>query len=352
MSLAPVSKEFYTNLGSSGLKISRIIVGCMSFGRKKSWQDWVIEDKEHVFSILKKCYDNGIRTFDTADVYSNGYSEILLREFMERYNIKRDRIVILTKLFFTVDENNPKFCFFTADKDYPFYEYINAKGLSRKHIMDAAKASNERLGTFADVIQIHRFDKSTPMEETMAALHDIVKLGYTRYIGASSMRAYQFVMLQSIAEKNGWTKFISMQNFYNLLYREEEKEMMEYCKLTNVGVIPWSPNARGVLTRPLEVTMGDSSRASTYNIKDAVDALDQGDKEILKRVEELSKKHEVSMAVISTAYVLSKGFSPIVGFSKPERVDDAIRAFNLKLSKEDIDYLEAPYITKTQLNFI
>lgn len=348
MANSTVPAEFFTNLGSSGLKISRIIVGCMSFG-KKYWADWVIEDKEKVFAILKKCYDNGLRTFDTADTYSNGYSEILLREFIEKYKIKRDRIIILTKLYFPVDPDIPDF---TAAKraTFPVYEYINSQGCSRKHILDAAKASNERLGTYADVIQIHRYDPTTPMEETMEALHDIIKLGYTRYIGASTMKAYEFVMLQSIAERRGWTKFISMQNYYNLLYREEEREMMEYCKLTNVGIIPWSPNARGVLTRPFGVE-GETSRNSSdiHRLKKlGLDKLTEGDKEILKRVEELAKKHGKSMAVISTSYVLSKGYSPIVGFSKPERVDDAIEAFAFykTLTSEEIEYLEEPYTPK------
>ncbi|KAG0674056.1 hypothetical protein C6P40_004453 [Pichia californica] len=348
MASSTVPAEFFTNLGPSGLKISRIIVGCMSFG-KKYWADWVIEDKEHVFSVMKKCYDNGLRTFDTADTYSNGYSEILLREFMEKYNIKRDRIVILTKLYFPVDPDIPEF---TAAKraTFPVYEYINSQGCSRKHIMDAAKASNERLGTYADVIQIHRYDPTTPMEETMEALHDIIKLGYTRYIGASTMKTYEFVMMQSIAEKNGWTKFISMQNYFNLLYREEEREMMEYCKLTGVGIIPWSPNARGILTRPYG-NHGETTRDATdiHRLKKlGLDVLTDGDKEILKRVEEISLKYGKSMAIVSTSYVLSKGYSPIVGFSKPERVDDAIEAFAFykSLTAEDIKYLEAPYTSK------
>ncbi|ODQ46952.1 hypothetical protein PICMEDRAFT_72971 [Pichia membranifaciens NRRL Y-2026] len=348
MASASVPAEFFTNLGPSGLKISRIIVGCMTFG-KKYWSDWVIEDKEKVFAIMKKCYDSGLRTFDTADTYSNGYSEVLLREFMEKYNIQRDKIVILTKLFYPVEPDVPGFSA-AARNQFPVYEFVNSQGLSRKHIMDAAKGSNERLGTYADVIQIHRFDPSTPIEETMEALHDIVKLGYTRYIGASTMRTYQFVMMQNVAEKHGWTKFISMQNYYNLLYREEEEEMMEYCKLTNVGVIPWSPNARGVLTRPHGAT-GETNRtaADAHRMKKlGLDVLGDGDQEILLRVEEVAKKHGVSMAVVSTAYVLSKGYSPIVGFSKPERVDDAVEAFSFykKLTPEETAYLEEPYTPK------
>lgn len=347
-----VPTEFYTNLGTSGLKISRIIVGCMSFG-KKYWADWVIEDKEKVFAILKECYDKGLRTFDTADMYSNGYSEVLLKEFMEKYGIKRNRVVILTKLYFPIDEDGNEedpVITSTNRSKAPLEDYVNSQGLSRKHIMDAAQASIERLGTYADVIQIHRFDSSTPMEEIMEALHDIVKLGYCRYIGASTMKTYQFVMMQGIAEKHGWTKFISMQNYFNLLYREEEGEMMEYCKLTNVGVIPWSPNARGVLTRPYgsagETTRNkaESSRMKTLGL----DVLGESDQEIVHRVEEIATKHDTSMAAVSTAYVLYKGCSPIVGFSKPERVADAVEAFHLhkKLSPEEVAYLEAAYTAK------
>ncbi|GMM46266.1 hypothetical protein DAPK24_028410 [Pichia kluyveri] len=334
---AAVPPDFYTNLGKSGLN-------CWI------WADWVLEDKEEIFTILKKCYDNGLRTFDTAGVYSNGYFEVLLAEFIKKYNIKRDRIVILTKLFFPVDFDDPDFSVAKNWATIPAYEYINSKGLSRKHIMDAAKGSVERLGTYADVIQIHRFDPTTPIEETMEALHDIVKLGYTRYIGASSMKTYQFVMMQNVAESNKWTKFISMQNYYNLLYREEENEMMEYCKLTDVGIIPWSPNARGILTRPYG-KVGESNREEKEsgrmkNLR--LDVLSEGDQLILKRVEELANKYNTSMAVISMSYVLNKGCSPIVGFSKPERVDDAIEAFafHKKLTSEDIAYLEEPYELK------
>lgn len=341
--------DFYTNLGQSGLKISRIIVGCLSFGRK-SWADWVIEDKELVFAILKKAYDSGIRTFDTADSYSNGYSEVFLREFMAKYGIKRDRIVILTKIYFPLDPDVDGFSQKTR-ATFPHVEYMNGQGLSRKHIMDAAEGIKERLGTYADVIQIHRFDPTTPIEETMEALHDVVKLGYARYIGASTMKTYQFAMMQGVAERRGWTKFISMQNYYNLLYREEEREMMEYCKETNVGVIPWSPNARGVLTRPAGV-VGDSERVSgdAHRMKTlGLDVLSDADESILKRVEELADRYGKSMAVISTAYVLKKGYSPIVGFSRPERVDDALEAFEFhkQLSAEDMAYLEDPYVPKS-----
>ncbi|GME79621.1 unnamed protein product [Ambrosiozyma monospora] len=286
-----VPKDFYTNLGQSGLKISRLVVGCMSFGLKCSWGDWIIEDKKEVFVILKKAYDEGIRTFDTADVYSNGQSEILLGEFLKEYNIRREKVVILTKCYFISDPDNPELYLDTMGQ-YPGHNYINSQGLSRKHIIDAARASVERLGTYIDVLQIHRFDHETPMEETMEALHDVVKEGLTRYIGASTMKAYEFVQLQSVAEKHGWTKFISMQNYFNLLYREEDREMNEYCKKTGVGIIPWSPNAAGVLSRPLE-NLHDTTRAKSGGLAFfGLDKPNDNDKEIIKRVGELSEKHK------------------------------------------------------------
>ncbi|GME69793.1 unnamed protein product [[Candida] boidinii] len=340
-----ISEDLYANLGKSGLKVSKVIVGCMSFGLK-SWADWVIEDEEKIFAVLKKCYDSGLRTFDTADVYSNGHSEVLLGKFIKKYNIKRDKIVILSKLFFPVDADTPGFSL-SKGATLPVHEYINSKGLSRKHILDAVSNSVKRLDTYIDVLQIHRFDPTTPIEETMSALHDTVKSGQVRYIGASTMKAYQFVMMQSIAEQNHWTKFISMQNYYNLLYREEEREMNQYCKETGVSIIPWSPNARGILTRPILEKFGDTSRANTDSkYKLFFDKISETDKTIITRVEEVAKSKNVSMASVSTAWVLHKGGYPIVGFSKPERVDDALIALSLNLTDDEIKYLEEPYIPK------
>ncbi|GME77189.1 unnamed protein product [Ambrosiozyma monospora] len=339
-----IPKDFYTNLGQSGLKISRVVFGCMSFGSKK-WGDWVIEDKKEVFAILKKAYDEGIRTYDTADMYSNGQSEVLLGDFLKEYKIKRDKVVILTKCSLICDPDTPDFMVARSGQ-YPAHEYINSQGLSRKHIFDAARASVERLGTYIDVLQIHRFDHETPMEETMEALHDVVKEGLTRYIGASTMKAYEFVQLQSVAEKHGWTKFISMQNHFNLLYREEDREMNEYCKKTGVGIIPWSPNAGGALSRPLE-KMFDTTRAKAGNfIILGLEHLEDNEKEIIKRVGELAEKHKVSMTSVSIAYVLWKGYNPIVGFNKPLRVDDAVDGLKLKLTDEEVKNLEEPYKVK------
>jgi len=219
--------------------------------------------------------------------------------------------------------------------------WINRQGLSRKHIFDAVEGSVERLGTYIDILQIHRFDPETPKEEIMEALHDVVKSGKSRYIGASTMKAVEFAQLQFVAEKHGWTKFIAMQNFYNLIYREEEREMIPFCRETGVGLIPWSPIARGFLARPLGV---DSLRSTT----DArFKALKLGeatsDQEIIRRVEEVSKKKGISMSQLSIAWVLSKGTCPIVGMSKPERIDEAIEALKIKLTDEEIQYLEEAY---------
>ncbi|ANB13220.1 aldo-keto reductase superfamily protein [Sugiyamaella lignohabitans] len=305
----------------------------MSYG-KKSWNEWVLEDEELVFSLMKKAYDVGIRTFDTADMYSDGHSEILVGKFLKKYNIPRSTIVILSK------------CYNKCDSD-PSIEntelnWINRWGLSRKHIFDAVEDSVKRLGTYIDVLQIHRLDRETSKEEIMEALHDVVKSGQVRYIGASSMRATEFAQLQFIAEKHNWTKFISMQNFYNLVYREEEREMIPYCKETGVGLIPWSPVARGVLARPV----GEGSlRSSTDKFAKFLKlGHAKEDQEIINRVEEVAKKRGISMAQVAIAWTLSKGTAPIVGFNKLERIDEAVEAISIKLTDEEISYLEEPYI--------
>ncbi|ODV61451.1 aldo/keto reductase [Ascoidea rubescens DSM 1968] len=330
----------HVRLGNSGLKISKIIVGCMSYG-SKNWASWIEDDEEKVFKILKKLYDSGIRTFDTANVYSNGKSEELLGKFIKKFKIKRDRIVILSKCFFPVRDDDQPANYSDIDIDY-----INSQGLSRKHIFDAVEASVKRLGTFIDVLQIHRFDPDTPGEEIMRSLNDVIEKGYTRYIGASSMKAYEFIDLQHIAEKHNWHKFISMQNYYNLLNREEEREMIPYCQKNGVGLIPWSPNARGLLTRPLNAETERSKVEKKRFSSLGLTTLETGDKEIISRVENLAEKHKVSMAAVSTAWVLSKDIYPIVGISSEKRVDDLIAAVLVELSKEDVEYLEAPYTPK------
>lgn len=332
-------------LGNSGLKISPILVGCMSFGSKK-WQDWVLEDKQEIFEILKHCYDAGLRTFDTADFYSNGLSERLLGEFLKAYNINRETVVILSKVFYPIDE--------TIDVSPPFNSsekeltLSNQRGLSRKHILAGVTNSIRRLGTYIDVLQIHRLDHDTPMEELMRALNDVVEKGDARYIGASSMLATEFVELQFIAEKHDWFRFISSQSCYNLLYREDERELIPFAKKHNIGLIPWSPNARGLLTRPLLHTTLRGKKDWGFKVV-KLDKLEDSDKGIINRVERMSKEKGVSMAVISMAWVLHKGCYPIVGLNSIERVDEAIKALSIKLTDDEIIHLEEPYKPKASL---
>lgn len=341
--------SMYHPLGDSGLNVSKVIVGCMSFG-SKLWADWVIEDEEKVFAILKKCYDLGLRTFDTADVYSNGRSEVLVGKFLKKYNIPREKVVILTKVFFPIDPNDMGFRLMPGSKEIDSYEFMNTWRLSRKHIFDAVKGSVERLGTYIDVYQIHRLDPVTPKHEIMRALNDVILEGHVRYIGASSMRAVDFAELQFLADKHGWYKFISMQNYYNLIYREEEREMIPFCDSNifgKVGCIPWSPIARGLLARPYNTDSEYGRNATTDHYQSALtDPEHNPDKIIIDRVQEVAKKLGVSMANVATAWVISKGCSPIVGINSTDRVDDTLRAITLHLSDDDIKYLEEPYKSK------
>ncbi|CAG58833.1 uncharacterized protein GVI51_E04917 [Nakaseomyces glabratus] len=329
--------------GGSGLKISPIIIGCMSYGSKK-WADWVLEDKEKIFGILKHAYDRGLRTYDTADVYSNGYSERLLKEFFEKYQIKRETVVIMTKVFFGVDEDLNLQPGVKIDEQEDLV-LTNQRGLSRKHILEGVKNSTERLGTYIDVLQIHRLDKETPMKEIMKALNDVVEAGYARYIGSSSMLATEFAELQFIAEKHNWFQFVSLQSLYNLLIREDEREIIPFAKRHNIALIPWSPNARGLLTRPLNKTTDRIKSDPTFKYLE-LDKLTEDQKEIINRVEEVAKKHNTSMAIISNSWVLSKGCNPIVGLNSIDRVDEAIASIDFELPEEDIKYLEEPYLPK------
>jgi aryl-alcohol dehydrogenase-like predicted oxidoreductase len=338
----------WTRLGKSGLKISKIIIGFMSYGSKK-WAEWVEDDEEKIFKILKKAYDLGIRTYDTADVYSNGYSEIILGKFLKKFNIKRDKVVILTKVFGPVDEDLD-LRHGAPGPDVKQVDLVNSQGLSRKHIFDGAENSVKRLGTYIDVLQIHRLDKETDSEEIVKALNDVVEKGLTRYIGASSMRATEFAELQFIAEKNHWHKFIVVQNYYNLLYREEERETIPFAKKHGVGIIPWSPNARGILTRTLQQT-SDRIKSDPTFAKIGLDKLSAEDEEIINRVEKIAKNRNVSLAIVSTAWVLSKGANPIIGLNKEERVDEALAASRFELTSEEIAFLEEPYRPKAVVGF-
>ncbi|KAJ5544973.1 hypothetical protein N7535_006640 [Penicillium sp. DV-2018c] len=337
------SKMEYVRLGNSGLKISKIILGTMGYGSSQ-WQDWVL-DEEASLPLIEHAYKQGINTWDTADIYSHGRSEEIVGKALKKYNIPRNRVVILTKCFFNVnDEGNFPPISECSINDGPL---VNRTGLSRKHIFDAVDASVERLGTYIDVLQIHRLDRETPREEIMRALNDVVESGKVRYIGASSMAAWEFQTLQNIAERNGWHKFISMQNFHNLMFREEEREMIPYCRDSGVGIIPWSPIARGALARPW------GSRGTVREGSDGVLNMfvrsreSEADKAIIDRVEELAKKKGVSMAQIAIAWSLAqKGVNPIVGLHSIQRIDEAVAATKVQLSQEEIKYLEEPYVPK------
>lgn len=352
MATKEAPKMEYTRLGNSGLKISKVIFGCMSFGSDK-WQDWVINE-DAALPLLKHAYDVGLNTWDTADVYSNGKSEEIIGKALKQYKIPRNKVVILSKCYFGVadDGSQPSIAAVSVNDG----AMVNQVGLSRKHILDAVDKSVERLGTHIDVLQIHRLDRDTPREEIMRALNDVVESGKVRYIGASSMAAWEFQTLQNIAEKHGWHKFVSMQNYYNLLYREEEREMIPYCRDVGVGLIPWSPIARGALARPY------SDRTTIREKSDRMlNAMIRGkeneiDKQVIGRVEEISKKHGVSMTTIATAWCLSKDkVNPIIGLSSKERIDQAVESVHFassgKLTKEDIAYLEEGYAPKERQGY-
>ncbi|OZJ02815.1 hypothetical protein BZG36_05222 [Bifiguratus adelaidae] len=329
------NKMEYVRLGNSGLKVSKICVGCMSYGSKK-WQDWVLEEKEAI-DMIKKCYDAGLNFFDTANKLQN-YNEVILGKAIKQHNIPRENIVVATKAF-GKGMNQPEPL---ETKHY----FVNQKGLSRKNLFEAVDASLERLGLdYIDLYQIHRFDPETPVEETMEALHDIVKSGKVRYIGASSMWAWQFAKMNFVAEKNGWTKFISMQNHYSLMYREEEREMNAYCLDTGIGLIPWGPLAGGKLMGKNRETARAKTQAQVYpNFTEA-------DEAIIDRAAELGKKKGVPASQIALAWILSKPAvsAPNVGIGKEQYLENAIASLSVELSEEDIKYLEEPYVPKNIL---
>jgi aryl-alcohol dehydrogenase-like predicted oxidoreductase len=326
----------FQRLGNSGLQVSRIIFGAMQISKDPK-ADWQLNDEEKIMKLLKYAYDKGMRTIDTANVYANGQSEELVGKFLKKYNIKRSTVVILTKCYNRVNDDPDN-----VDE----FKWVNRHGLSRKHVFDAVKDSVRRLGTYIDVLQIHRLDHSTNKTEIMEALHDVVKSGDVRYIGASSMRAVEFAQLQFIAEKNNWTKFVSMQGFYNLLYREEEREMNPYCDDTGVGLIPWSPLAGGSLAR----SYGDNNTARSKR-ENYRTVFGPADETITNRVEELANKKSVTMAQIATAWTLAKGCAPILGMGTPARIDEAIASLKIKLTKEELEYLESPYVATKVLGF-
>ncbi|HTP01558.1 MAG TPA: aldo/keto reductase [Anaerolineales bacterium] len=315
----------YTHFGNTGLKVSRLCLGMMTYGSKK-WREWTLEENE-ARPFVKRALDAGINFFDTADIYSNGASEEVLGNLVKALGARRETLVIATKLF------NP------MSKD------INDRGLSRKHILDAIDRSLTRLKMdYVDLYQIHRWDNETPIEETMEALHDVVKAGKARYIGASSMFAWQLMKAQYAAERHGWTRFVSMQNHYNLIYREEEREMIPCCIDLGLAIIPWSPMARGFFSgdphkRDTETTRGRTdayAREMYYRPEDYV---------VAERVQEVAKQRGVSGSQIALAWILSKPFvtSPIIGASRMEHLDQAVAAVEIKLTETEVKSLEEPY---------
>ncbi|KAJ9161982.1 alcohol dehydrogenase [Coniochaeta hoffmannii] len=340
----------YNRLGTSGLKVSKVILGAMSYGSKE-WQQWVLEENE-ALPLLKHAYDVGINTWDTADLYSNGVSEQIIGKALSVYGIPRENVVIMTKCRFgTSAPGEPQLNVFASTVNDG--RMVNRVGLSRKHILDAVQASVKRLGTYVDVIQIQRMDSEVPREEIMRALNDVVEMGLARYIGASSMPAWEFQTLQNIAKKHGWHRFISMQNYYNLLYREEEREMIPYCRDTGVGCIPWSANARGVLSRPWNGVDANASLRAQHDkvMARLYDGENKADKATVDTVEEIAKARKLPMAVIATAWCLHKGVNPIVGLNSRERIDDAVVAANLVLTEAEIAKLESTYRPKAVVGY-
>ena len=313
-----------TRLGKTGLKVSRICLGCMTYG-SPNWRDWVLGEEESR-PFIKRALEAGINFFDTADVYSVGRSEEIVGKALKDM-AKRDNVVLATKV-----------CGVMSDD-------VNDRGLSRKHIMSSIDNSLRRLQTdYVDLYQIHRFDPTTPVEETIEALHDVVKAGKARYIGASSMWAWQFMQALDLQKANGWARFISMQNHLNLLYREEEREMLPLCRNQGIGVIPWSPLARGRLARTPDVatTRSESDRFGKYLYRKSEEA----DRAVIDRVGEVAAAHKLPRAQVALAWLLAKPgvTAPIVGATKPEHLRDAVAAIDVKLSAEDIAKLEEPYV--------
>ncbi|KAI1325229.1 aldo/keto reductase [Xylariaceae sp. FL0255] len=345
------TKVSYRRMGKSGLTVSVPIFGCMSFGDSKA-QSWALDEAE-ALPLLKHAYDNGLNTWDTADVYSNGVSEEMIGKALKKYSIPRHKVVIMTKCFWGVGETPDVYRYVTPVPMGRAKDYTNAYGLSRAAIFFAVEESLRRLGTdYIDVLQIHRFDHETPVEETMKALHDLVVMGKVRYLGASSMWTFQFAQMQFAAEKNGWTKFVAMQNHYNLLYREEEREMNRFCNSTGVGLIPWSPLCRGHLCRPLSA-FGSTPRSVSEKEMGGMafkvttgSEVGEPDVSIIKRVQELAEKKGWTMTQVSLAWINAKVTSPIVGFSSVKRIDEAMDVRGKTLTEEEMKYLEELYLPK------
>jgi len=316
----------YVNLGKSGLKVSRLCLGMMTYGTSK-WRPWVL-DEDDSRPFIKTALDAGINFFDTADMYSKGVSEELTGKLLREFGVKLENVVVATKVYFNLTDE------------------VNGGGLSRKHIMEAIDASLTRLGMeYVDLYQIHRWDYDTPIEETMEALHDVVKAGKARYIGASSMYAWQFAKAQYTADLNGWTRFVSMQNHYNLVYREEEREMIPQCIEQGVGLIPWSPLARGFLAGNRERSGGgETARAQSDDYADSMYFREE-DFTVAERAQEVAEKRGATSAQIALAWMLGKSYitAPIIGASKMEHLEQSIAALDIQLSEDEVSSLEEAY---------
>ena len=316
----------YVRLGATGLKVSRLCFGTMTFGTSK-WRPWVL-DEEPSRLLIRQAVEAGINFFDTADMYSQGVSEEVVGRALKEFAPDREKTVIATKVF------------------YPVGEDVNQRGLSRKHIMHAIDNSLRRLGTdYVDIYQIHRFDSETPIEETLEALHDVVKAGKARYLGASSMMSWQFAKMLSVAKANGWTRFVTMQNHYNLIYREEEREMMPLCAEEGIGVIPWSPLGRGLLAGKKRAQTV-RAQTDTYGKTLYGDQIGEADGRVINSLEALADERGLPPAQLALAWLLKKPgvTAPIIGASKPYQLEDAVAAASLQLSSDEIARLEEHYV--------
>ncbi len=315
----------YIRFGNTGLKVSRICLGTMTYGRPTERWQWALNEEQSKPFIMK-ALELGINFFDTADIYSLGASEEIVGSALKDL-ARRDDVVIATKVF------------------NPMSQAPNDGGLSRKHIMSAIDASLKRLKTdYVDIYQIHRWDYNTPVEETMEALHDIVKAGKARYIGASSMFSWQFAKALYTSDLHGWTRFVSMQPHYNLIYREEEREMIPLCQDQKIAVIPWSPLARGLLTGNRSKERNETLRAKTDQFGKSLYKMDS-DFDVISRLDEIAKKRGLPNAQVALAWLLSKPAitSPIVGASKPGHLEDAVAALSVRLTEKEINQLEELY---------
>ncbi len=323
----------YVKLGTTGLDVSRLCLGCMSYGEpKRGSHEWTLGE-EAARPFIKQALELGINFFDTANIYSDGTSEEIIGKALKDF-ARRDEVVIATKVHGRMRPGP------------------NGAGLSRRAIMAEIDNSLRRLGTdHVDLYQIHRWDHDTPIAETMEALHDVVKAGKARYIGASSMFAWQFAKALHVAVQNGRTRFVSMQNMVNLIYREEEREMLPLCLAEGIGVMPWSPLARGKLARGAGIATNRSGSDAYSNTLFA--ATEEADRKVIKAVEALANKRGVPMAQVALAWVLAKPgiTSPIIGATKPQHLDDAVAALALKLTAEETGALEAPYVPHAVAGF-